>query len=228
MVCPKRAFALSRYGTSMVRPNASFIMNLDYQCGPFDTSDRNARTSTLKATRSAIYSTAGRKRTHSRAAHPTNTIMALRPAVERVQMPSSWRDRRILSQILLAQRAGCRSRATHMHRREFTWPGLDLSGLCRSTDVPDEDESGFCCRKIVATSAAIGWRLRREGDPRCSLRMTCARHRRMSTTAGCRPGPVRTPHRLRPRRSGCSPSGCERSAAFWERAKSSTMRPAAQ
>ena len=83
----------------------------------------------------------------------------------------------------------------HMHRREFKWPGLDLSGLGGPTSVPGEDKSIFCCRMNVATSAATGWRLRREGDPRCSHRMTCARPATMSTSAGCRSGPVRRPHR---------------------------------
>ena len=91
--------------------------------------------------------------------------------------------------------AACGSRAMHMHRREFKWPGLDLSGLGGPTSVPGEDKSIFCCRMNVATSAATGWRLRREGDPRCSHRMTCARPATMSTSAGCRSGPVRRPHR---------------------------------
>ena len=35
-------------------------------------------------------------------------------------------------------------------------PRLDLCGLGGSTDVPDEDESSFCCRQNEATGAAIG------------------------------------------------------------------------
>ena len=45
--------------------------------------------------------------------------------------------------------AACGSRAMHMHRREFKWPGLDLSGLGGPTSVPGEDKSIFCCRMNV-------------------------------------------------------------------------------